>query len=251
MDEILVVDDESILIEMLQWQLQEHSFTVHTAGSGSEALAILHEKMIPIVISDIRMPGMDGIELMTRAKEIVPDVQCIFITGYDSKKQAVEATKLGGFSYLQKPLSIDELLVAIGKAQEKLELLRTISHLQTTSHDTKKLIIKQIRNIIFEIMNISVRYWELSCGKSKSDLAVESTIWTVSIDKGASCYRTRTLDRYLKISTIPKNPNYNNVLNTGTFVLQRCSQEYPELKKQLQTNMQMLVSRQLELELIK
>ena len=69
MDEILIVDDESILIEMLQWQLQEYAFTVHTAGSGDEALAILHDKMIPIVISDIRMPDMDGIELITKAKK--------------------------------------------------------------------------------------------------------------------------------------------------------------------------------------
>ncbi len=137
------------------------------------------------------------------------------------------------------------------EVKEKLELLRTIEQLHKHSRDKEELVVKQIRNAIFEIMNISVRYWELSNGKSKSDLAEESTIWTAGFDKEAGCYRTRTLDRYLKISTIPKNPNYNNVLKTGTFVLQRCSQDYPDLKKQLQENMQLLVAKQLELETMK
>jgi YesN/AraC family two-component response regulator len=251
MDEILLVDDESGSIESLQRLLQEHAYTVHTATSGEEALSILYNKSIPIVISDIRMPGMDGIELVKKAQKIVPDVQCIFITGYGGRKKAVEATKLGGFSYLQKPLSIDELIVAIWKAQEKLDLLRTIQTMKEKKQNKEQLVIQQIRNAIFDIMNISVRYWELSYGKTKVALAEESAIWTAMLDKDVGCYRTRTMDRYLKISTIPKNPNYNNVLNTGSFVLKKCPHGYPDLEKQLKTKMQQLIDLQRELEIIR
>ncbi len=196
-------------------------------------MAILHENPIPIVVSDIRMPGMDGIELVKKAKERVPDVQCIFITGHGGREIAVEATKLGGFSYLYKPLKLDELDVAISNAKEKLDMLRTIRRLEEQNQDKKKLVVEQIRNAIFDVMNISLRYWELSYGKTKAALATESTLWKAGLDKDAGCSRTRTLDRYLKISTIPKNPNYNNVLNTGGFVLRKCPRDYPELEKQL------------------
>ncbi len=246
-----MVDDESVLIEMLQWQLQEHAYTVHTATNGKEALAILRNKPIPIVISDIRMPCMDGIELVKKAREIVPDVQCIFITGHGGRKVAVEATKLGGFSYLQKPLRIDELVVAIGKAQEKLDLLRTIRRMEEKNQEEEKLVIEQIRNAIFDIMNISLRYWELSYGKTKAALAEESGLWSIGLDKDSGCYRTRTLDRYLKISTIPKNPNYNNVLNTGAFVLRKCPHDYPDLEKHLKTRMQQLMDMQRGLDILK
>ena len=251
MDNILLVDDETVLIEMLQWQLQEHAYTVHTATNGEEALAILRNKSIPIVISDIRMPGMDGIELVKKARKIVPDVQCIFITGHGGRKVAVEATKLGGFSYLQKPLRIEELVVAIGKAQEKLDLLRTIRKMEEKSQKEEQFVIEQIRNAIFDIMNIALRYWELSYGKTKAALAEESGIWSIGLDKDSGCYRTRTLDRYLKISAIPKNPNYNNVFNTGTFVLKKCPHDYPDLEKQLRIRMQQLMGLQRELEIFR
>jgi YesN/AraC family two-component response regulator len=186
-----------------------------------------------------------------KAQKIVPDVQCIFITGYGGRKIAVEATKLGGFSYLQKPLSIDELIVAIWKAQEKLDLLRTIKTIKGKKQNKEQLVIQQIRNAIFDIMNISVRYWELSYGKTKVALAEESAIWTAMLDNDIGCYRTRTMDRYLKISTIPKHPNYNNVLNTGSFVLKKCLHDYPDLEKQLKTKMQQLIDLQRELEIIR
>jgi len=247
---ILIVDDESELLEMLQWQLQEHAYTVHTATSGKEALAILQKKSIPIVISDIRMPGMDGIELVEKAKKLLPDVQCIFITGHGGRKTAVEATKLGGFSYLQKPLSVDELVVAIQRAGEKLDLIRIIGEIKGESQHKEERVTRKIQIAIFDIMNLSLRYWELTCQKTKVDMADESGIWAASIDDAGNC-RTRTMDRYLKISTIPKNPNYNNVLNTGAFVLRKCPRDYPDLEEQLKTRMQDLVDMQRELEIIR
>ncbi len=246
---ILIVDDESDLLEMLQWQLQEFAYKVHTATSGEKAIEILYKKPIPIVISDIRMPGMDGIELVKKAKELRPDVQCIFITGHGGRKTAVEAAKLGAFSYLHKPLGVDELVVAIQKAWEKLELIQIIRGMEKGQHKEKR-VTKEIRIAIYDIMNLSVRYWELTSGKTKVNLADKSGIWTANIDDAGNC-RTRTMDRYLKISTIPNNPNYNNVLNTGAFVLKNCPRDYPDFEEQLTTRMQTLVDMQRELEIIK
>jgi two-component system sensor histidine kinase ChiS len=250
-DRILLVDDESDLIEMLQWQLAEEGFSVASATSGQEALEILKRERIAIVISDIRMPGMDGIELVRRAKEIIDDVQCIFITGHGGRKIAVEATKLGGFSYLQKPLSIQELVVAIEKAREKLDLLRALRALRQESEEREEILVREIRKTIFDIMNIAVRYWELAYGKTRAALAEESGVWSVQLDRDSGCYRTRTLDRYLKIPTIPKNPNYNKVLNTGSFVLRTCNRMYPDLDAQLQKQMARLIDLHRELEIVR
>ena len=246
---VLLVDDESDLIEMLQWQLEQQGFSVVSATSGQEAVEILAGEQIPIVISDIRMPGMDGIELVRRAKEIVEDVQCIFITGHGGRKIAVEATKLGGFSYLQKPLSIQELVVAIEKAAEKLTLLRALRAMKQESEDREQVLVQEIRKTIFDIMNIAVRYWELAYGKTRAALAEESGLWSVQLDRDSGCYRTRTLDRYLKILSIPKNPNFHKVLNTGSFVLRTCNRMYPDLDSQLQKQMARLMELHRELEI--
>jgi two-component system sensor histidine kinase ChiS len=85
-------------------------------------------------------------------------------------------------------------------------------------------------------MNLSLCYWELASGKTKLDLAEQSGIWTITKDyfEGG---RTRNLDRYLRISTIPKNPNLNNVLKTGDFVLAKCQREYPDISNKLMISM--------------
>ncbi len=249
---ILLVDDESDLIEMLQWQLEEHGIEVQSATSGPEALRILRQYCYPIVVSDIRMPGMDGIELVKRAREICADVQCIFITGHGGRQIAVEAAKIGGFSYLQKPLSIEELIVAIDKAREKLELIQQIRSLRGNSQKNEEdVMARQTCSVIFEIMNISIRYWELVFGKTRAALAEESGLWSVTLDADTGCYRTRTLDRYMKISTIPKKPNYNNILNTGYFVLKKCDDTYPDLALQLKDKMARLIELQRDLEFLR
>jgi CheY-like chemotaxis protein len=248
---ILIVDDESKILKLLQWQLQEPACKVYTAESGEEALAILADQHIPIVIADIRMPGMDGIELVQKAKKLLPDIQCIFITGHAGRKTAVEATKLGGFSYLQKPLSADELAVAIQKAWEKLELIQTIREMEDVNHHKEKRIRKEIRIAIYDTMNLALRYWELTFeGKTKVHMADESGIWTTTIDSGGTC-RARTLDRYLNIPTIPENPNYNNILNSGAFVLKKCAGAYPDLEEDLKIKLRELANMQRDLEIIR
>lgn len=236
---LLVVDDEKDITELLKWQLDGLSQTVHTALSGEEALEILHRDELDILIADIRMPRMDGLELLQQAIEIQPDVQCIFITGHGGVKTAVAAVKRGAFSYLRKPLDMDELELAILKAMEKLELIRTVRQMRKEFDREEEVIKEELRVAIFDVMNLSLRYWELASGKTKLDLAEQSGIWTVTKDyfEGG---RTRNLDRYLRIPTIPKNPNLNNVLKTGDFVLAKCQGEFPDISNKLMTSMDQL-----------
>ena len=236
---LLVVDDEKDITELLKWQLDGLSQTVHTALSGKDAIEILHRDELDILIADIRMPGMDGFELLQQAIKIQPDVQCIFITGHGGVKTAVAAVKRGAFSYLRKPLDMDELELAILKAMEKLKLIRTVRQMRKEFDREEEVIKEELRVAIFDVMNLSLRYWELASGKTKLDLAEQSGIWTVTKDyfEGG---RTRNLDRYLRIPTIPKNPNLNNVLKTGDFVLAKCQGKFPDIRNKLMTSMDQL-----------
>lgn len=87
-------------------------------------------------------------------------------------------------------------------------------------------------------MGLSLRYWEQTTGKTKVDMAEESKIWTVSMDKSGP--RTRTLDKYLKVSKLPDNIRSRNVLNTGYFVLKNCPPDDPEMKKLLEAKINQL-----------
>ncbi len=241
------MDDEQDLLEFIQWQLESLEYKVHTALGGKNALKILKKEIIDIFIADIRMPDMDGIELTRRAIELCPDMQCIVMTGHGEIETAIEAMRLGAINYLRKPVGIDELEMAIQKGMEKAGLIQTIKKKQKSlekanlelsrlRHELEKSLVNeiaqrkqaekalneaQIRQIIIELMNISLRYWKEDTKKTKIDLAEESNIWTVSLDKGGT-FRTRTLDKYLRYSTIPSNPRYNDILDTGYFILSHC-----------------------------
>ena len=95
---------------------------------------------------------------------------------------------------------------------------------------------KPLREILVEIMNLSLSYWGLTTQRTKGELAEESKIWHASIDS-LGAFRTRTLDRYLKLETIPQHPNWRNVFLTAQFVLQYCPDNAPELKEQLRTHL--------------
>jgi DNA-binding NtrC family response regulator len=120
---ILLVDDDPSVRRVLQFKLQKRGFSVDTASDGREALNSLEGKPFDLLLSDIRMPGMDGIELLEKAKLAQPGIKVILITAHATVSQAVQAVKLGAFDYITKPFEDDELFVAIEKALEfeKLE----------------------------------------------------------------------------------------------------------------------------------
>jgi DNA-binding NtrC family response regulator len=120
---ILVVDDEEIVLKSCRKILEGGGHQVFTALSGQEAFDLLEKEPIDIVITDIKMPGMDGMEILGRVKEKYPDVLVIIITGYSTVQSAVQAMKLGAFDYIPKPFTPDEVLVVVEKALEKKSLI--------------------------------------------------------------------------------------------------------------------------------
>ncbi len=120
---ILVVDDEEIVLKSCRKILEGGGHEVFTALSGQEAFNLLKREPIDIVITDIKMPGIDGMQVLERVKTEYPDVLVIIITGYSTVQSAVQAMKLGAFDYVPKPFTPDEVLVVVEKALEKKSLI--------------------------------------------------------------------------------------------------------------------------------
>jgi len=119
---ILVVDDELGIRDMLSYELSSHDYGVVTAVNGEDALEKLRGEKFQLVISDVKMPRMDGMEMLEAIKKLDPDVEVIMSTGFGTIETAVSAMKKGAYDFVQKPFNIDEILVLIEKALEKNEL---------------------------------------------------------------------------------------------------------------------------------
>lgn len=110
---VLIVDDDSSILEVLEARLTAAGFSTHKAGSGPEALKILKKKQVDIVVSDIKMPEMSGMELLEKTRTIYPQLPIIFLTAYGTIPDAVEAVKSGAVDYLTKPFDGKELVAKI------------------------------------------------------------------------------------------------------------------------------------------
>jgi len=124
MNTILVVDDEPNYLVVLSELLKEEGFEVFTAESGEEGLKVARENDLDLVITDMRMPGMDGLQLLKSVKSLNQHLPVIMVTAFGEVEKAVVAMKAGAYNYLAKPFSNDELLVNIRKAIEHYSLLR-------------------------------------------------------------------------------------------------------------------------------
>jgi DNA-binding NtrC family response regulator len=120
---ILVVDDESLMREALNDWLREDGYEVGLAASGDEAIAKAKEKTWQVVLLDLKMPGMDGLETLRRLKEVSPDSEIIMMTAYATIDTAVQAMKEGAFDYLVKPFDPDEIEMQIKKIVAHKELV--------------------------------------------------------------------------------------------------------------------------------
>ena len=113
---VLIVDDEATIIESLKGILSDDGFEVIHAFNGYEALKKIEIESPDIVLLDIWMPGMDGIETLKEIKKIAPNLPVVMITGHGTIESAVDATKSGAYDFLEKPLSIDKVMVTINNA---------------------------------------------------------------------------------------------------------------------------------------
>src|SRR5229473_5532472 len=119
---LLIVEDEAPLRQAIAEQLGDHGYRVQQAESGEVALAKLADFAFDIIITDLRLPGIDGSAVIEAAVARYPDIIAIIVTGYGTVKDAVEAIKRGAADFVSKPFQIDELLHALNSALEKRRL---------------------------------------------------------------------------------------------------------------------------------
>jgi|CXWL01.1.fsa_nt_gi two-component system response regulator PilR (NtrC family) len=122
MDKILIVDDEPGIREVLSIMLKRAGYAITVAADGAEAIAQVERELFDLVISDMKMPGPGGLDVLRAVKETSPDTVVLLITAFASAESAVEAMKLGAFDYLAKPFEVDEVLLIVRNALEKRRL---------------------------------------------------------------------------------------------------------------------------------
>ena len=113
---VLLVDDEEELVSTLAERLQLRGIEAEGLTSGAEAVRRLEEQEFDVVVVDVKMPGMDGLELLKRIKDIRPAAQVILLTGRGSEKESQRGMEQGAFDYLIKPINIDDLIEKMKRA---------------------------------------------------------------------------------------------------------------------------------------
>jgi len=127
---ILVVDDEHLIRWSLEQNLKRQGYEVLTAGSGEDALRIVREDQPDLVLLDIQLPGISGLDVLEKIKEIDEDIIVIMVTAHGGLETAVTAMRIGAYDYLNKPFNLDEMAIVIRKALETADLRREVASLR-------------------------------------------------------------------------------------------------------------------------
>ena len=126
MARILIVDDEEDILDTLPDVLNKWGHQTFVAENGIEALKVFREHRLDFVITDIKMPQMDGLELLNKIQEIEKNVMIIFLTGYPSLDSAISAMRSGAYDYLVKPVNLDELKLRLERGLERKEHIKSL-----------------------------------------------------------------------------------------------------------------------------
>ena len=137
---ILVTDDEKSIRNTLREILEFEGYEVEEAENGKEAVGVIDEKDVDLLILDIKMKGMDGIEVLEKTKERKPDLPVIMISGHGTIKIAVEATKIGAYDFLEKPPDLNRLLISVRNALSQNELVEENRRMRTELHNVHEMI---------------------------------------------------------------------------------------------------------------
>jgi len=154
---ILVIDDEKVIQEGCNRILTGEGYDVETSYTGQEGFKKMEEETYDLVIADLKMPGVSGMEVLKKIKKNDPDIGVIMITGYPTPETAVEAMKLWAFDYLPKPFTPDELISVVNKAIEEKKVLIETKHLENAYRDATKAISSSLNlNEVLELIVKSV-----------------------------------------------------------------------------------------------
>src|SRR6478609_4517660 len=123
MSNILIIDDEKAIRKTLGEILSYEGYKIEEASDGEEGLKKFKEKAFDVVLCDIKMPKLDGIEFLDKARESNPDIPIIMISGHGTIETAVEAVKKGAFDYISKPPDLNRLLITLRNAMDKTSLV--------------------------------------------------------------------------------------------------------------------------------
>jgi DNA-binding NtrC family response regulator len=157
---ILVVDDEHLIRWSLEQNLKKQGYEVLTAGSGEDALRLVREEAPDLVLLDIQLPGINGLEVLEKIKDQDDEIIVIMVTALGVLETAVKAMRSGAYDYLNKPFNLDELAIVIRKALETGELRREVAHLrseQTSRHGISNIIAesRHMKNVLAMVEKIA------------------------------------------------------------------------------------------------
>ncbi len=122
--EILIAEDEKNIGDLLVELLSDKNREITVVHNGLEAIQLLDQRPFDLLITDLMMPEVDGMEVLHHAKSLYPDIQAIIITGYASLETAIQAVKEGAYDYLRKPFRLEELKISVDNACERIALIR-------------------------------------------------------------------------------------------------------------------------------
>jgi len=146
-NKILVVDDEHLIRWSLEQNLKKQGYDVVTAGNGEDALRIAREEQPDLVLLDIQLPGISGIEVLEKLKELEEEILVIMVTAHGGLDIAVNAMRLGAYDYVSKPFNLDELSIIIKKSLETSDLKQEVARLRTETKQSAPNIIGDSRHM--------------------------------------------------------------------------------------------------------
>jgi putative two-component system response regulator len=150
---ILVVDDDQYVLESASTLLSEYEYRVISCNCGEDALNALLVNDVVLILTDIQMPGMSGIELLAKIHSIYPKMPVVLMTGYAELEMAIDAIKKGAFDFITKPYNADHLLHTIDKAVRYAELLHMEDEYKQTLEETVRQQTQEIFNLSREVIN--------------------------------------------------------------------------------------------------
>ncbi len=229
---LLVDDNETFLEHCMLWF--EENFDVQAVTTGEDAIALIAKKQYDVLITDYKLPGMTGIELIQQAKKIKPGLHSLVITDYPSVKVASKGIDLGISAYMEK----DNFKTDTFKDTKfiKKDVGLDLKSLETV---VCNMLEKNVNRKIVLLMNKALLLWNRSIDKRnmfskyyhKADFAEKSGLWKVQDQNDIK--RTRGLDRYLEINKLPNNPNTDLIIRSVTFVLDNCNPKNNDSQEEL------------------